>query len=40
MTNVTILHLETKASKYWNNLIISLLHEDTKKPAPSLRGTD
>ena len=34
MTNVTILLLEHKASKYWNNLFISLLHEDTKKPVP------
>jgi len=32
MTNVTILLLEHKASKYWNNLMISLLHEGTKKP--------
>jgi len=34
MTNVTIPLLEHKASKYWNNLFISLLHEGTKKASP------
>jgi len=34
MTNVTIPLFEPKASKYWNNLFVSLLHEDTKKAGP------